>query len=61
MNCVVHRSDLTLWLWRRPEAAAPNRALAWELPYAMGVSSQKRKHKMAKVKYKEIILKSAKE
>ena len=35
-----------LWLWCRPEAIAPIRPLAWELPYAAGValkSKQKQK------------------
>ena len=34
-----HGSDLALlWLWRRLAAVAPIQPLAWELPYAMGVS-----------------------
>ena len=37
-----------LWLWCRPAVAAPIRPLAWELPYATGVSlkqSKKTKNK----------------
>ena len=32
-----------LWLWRRLEATAPIRPLAWEPPYAMGVALEKAK------------------
>ena len=42
MSCGVGRrqsSDPVL-LWRRPVATAPIRALAWELPYAMGVAQE---------------------
>ena len=38
---VGHRrgSDLALlWLWRRPAAVAAIRPLAWEPPYAVGVT-----------------------
>ena len=32
-------SDLALlWLWCRPAATAPTRALAWEPPYAVGAA-----------------------
>ena len=34
-----------LWLWRRPDAAAPIRPLAWELPDAMGAAKKKKKKK----------------
>ena len=34
-----------LWLWRRPEATAPIRPLAWEPPYAAGVALEKTKKK----------------
>ena len=44
MNCGVgsrRGSDpVLLWLWRRLEAAAPIRPLAWEPPYAMGVAQE---------------------
>ena len=34
--------DLTLlWLWCRPAATVPNRSLAWEPPYAVGVALKK--------------------
>ena len=29
-----------LWLWHRPEATAPIRPLAWELPYAAGAAQE---------------------
>ena len=52
MNCGVGRrrgSDLTLlWLWRRLEATAPIRPLAWELPYAAGVAIKGQKTKKKK-------------
>ena len=34
-----------LWLWRRLEATAPIRPLAWETPYAAGVDLEKTKKK----------------
>ena len=37
-----------LWLWRRPVATAPIRALAWELPYAMGAALGKAKRQKEK-------------
>ena len=47
MSCGVGRrqgSDpALLWLWRRPVATAPIRALAWELPYAVGAALKKKK------------------
>ena len=42
-----------LWLWCRPATVAPNRPLAWEPPYAMGVAL-KTKIKTKKKKEKEI-------
>ena len=30
-----------LWLWHRPVATAPIRALAWEPPYAMNAALEK--------------------
>ena len=39
-------SDLALlWLWCRPEVAAPIKPLAWEPPYAMGATLEKDKRK----------------
>ena len=39
-------SDATLlWLWGRPEAAAPIRPLAWEPPYTTGAALEKIKKK----------------
>ena len=38
---------MLLWLWCRPAAAAPMQPLAWELPYAVGVTL-KRKNKNKK-------------
>ena len=46
LPCGVGRSldsDLVLlWLWHRPMAAAPIRPLAWEPPYAVGVTPPKK-------------------
>ena len=48
-SCDVRRrcnSDPTLlWLWHRPAAMAPIWPLAWELPYASGVTLKKAKKK----------------
>ena len=32
------KDPVLLWLWCRPEAAAPIQLLAWEHPYATGVA-----------------------
>ena len=41
-----HGSDpALLWLWCRPAASAVIHLLAWELPYAEGVSLKRRKKK----------------
>ena len=49
MSCEVgwrHASDLVLlWLWRRPPAIAPIWPLAWEPPYANGVTLKILKNK----------------
>ena len=49
MSCGVgHRRGLDpalLWLWRRLEATAPIRPLAWEPPYAVGVALKRKKKK----------------
>ena len=40
---IVHRPNsdpALLWLWHRPEAAAPVGPLAWELPYATGAADK---------------------
>ena len=44
MSCGVgprHGLDSEV-LWCRPEAAAPIRPLAWELPYAVGTALKKK-------------------
>ena len=42
--------DLTLlWLWHRPEATASIWPLAWELPYATGVTLKRKKKKKEEV------------
>ena len=47
VSCGVGRrlgSDLALlWLWRRPEATAPVRPLAWEPPHAAGAALKTQK------------------
>lgn len=43
---VGHRGGLdlvSLWLWRRPVAAALIRLLVWELPYASALKRKKKK------------------
>ena len=37
-----------LWLWCRPAATAPIRALVWEPPYAVGVALEKAKRQKIK-------------
>ena len=37
-----------LWLWRRLAATAPSRPLAWEPPYATGVTHVKAKRQKKK-------------
>ena len=44
---------LWLWLWPRPTAAAPIRALAWELPYATDAALRRQKQKQKPKKPKE--------
>ena len=42
--------DLVLLrLWSRPAAAAPNRPLAWESPYAVGVALKIKNKKVSKL------------
>ena len=49
-----HGSHLALlWLWCRLAATAPNRPLAWEPPYAMGVALKRQKTKKLKIKIHE--------
>ena len=38
MGCSRGSTPALLWLWRRPEATALIRPLAWEPPYAAGVA-----------------------
>ena len=42
-----------LWLWCRPEAAAPIQPLAWELPYTMGVALRRKQKTKQNKKLKE--------
>ena len=35
-----------LWLWYRPAAAVPAGPLAWELPYAAGVTLKSKKQRV---------------
>ena len=55
LSCGVDRrrslDPKLLWLWRKPEAIAPIRPLAWEPPCAMGMAlkGQKTKKKKKKV------------
>ena len=48
LQAVVQVADATwtqlwLWLWCRPEAAAPIGPLDWELPYAAGTTIKRKK------------------
>ena len=40
---VADAAWILVWLWHRPAAAAPIWPLAWELPYASGVSLKSKK------------------
>ena len=48
MGCRRSSHPVLLWLWCRPLAIAPILPLAWETPYAVGVSGP-RKGKKKKV------------
>jgi len=52
MSCGAgHRQSLglvLLWLWHRPAAIAPIRALAWEPSYAISEALKKKKKKKKK-------------
>ena len=64
MSCgVVHRggSDAALlWLWFRLTAEAPIQPLAWELPYARGVTLKSKKKSPKIVPQKKLTLKQSK-
>ena len=46
---------MLLWLRHRPEAAAPIRPLAWELPYATGVAlGEKKKFQKSQIRLLEM-------
>ena len=55
MSCGVGHSrgsdPVLLWLWDRPAATAPMRALAWEPPYAAGVALKSKKNKKKVLPY----------
>ena len=59
MSCGVGRrcgSDpVLLWLWCSLAATAPIRPLAWEPPYSMGVTLDKKKKKDLSLKSSEYI------
>ena len=40
VGCRRGSDPALLWLWRRPEATAPIRPLAWEPPYAEGAAQE---------------------
>ena len=50
VGCRSGSDPALLWLWRRPVATAPIRALAWELPYATGMARKKEKQKQKQKK-----------
>ena len=45
VGCRCDLNLLWLWMWRRPAAAAPVQPLAWEIPYAAGVTIKGKKKK----------------
>ena len=49
----THLDPALLWLWHRPEAAAPIRPLAWELKHGTGMALKKKKRKKKKKKTKK--------
>ena len=51
-RCSRDLALLWLWLWHRLAAAAPNRPLAWKLPYAAGAVLKKKKNRERKEKEK---------
>ena len=59
MSCGMGRKQGTdpmlLGLWCRPAAAAPIQPLAWELPYAIGVTLKSKKAKKEKKKKKSLL------
>ena len=50
MSCVVGSDPALLWLWHRPAAIPPILPLAWEPPYAMGMTLKSQKKKKKKIK-----------
>ena len=64
MSCGMGRKQGTdpmlLGLWCRPAAAAPIQPLAWELPYAIGVTLKSKKAKKEKKKKKVSFISKAK-
>ena len=60
MSCAVGCRcswDLALlWLWYRPESAAPIRPLAWELPHALGVALKKKKKTKEEIMHENQVL-----
>ena len=51
-RCGCDHAWLWLWLWCRPAATAPIQPLAWEPPYAVGVTLKKTKGKKKAKKQK---------
>ena len=45
VGCKCSLDPTLLWLWCRPAAAAPIRPLAWEPPYASGITLKSKKKK----------------
>ena len=59
MSCGVggrcNSDPVLLWLWHRPAAVTLIQPLAWELPYASGVTLKKKKKK---IDYKAAVIKT---
>ena len=56
VGCRLGLDPVLLWMWRRPEATAPIRPLAWEPPYATGVAPEKAKRQKKKKKRKKKLI-----
>ena len=50
VGCRRGSDPALLWLWCRPEAAAPIQPLAWEPPHAMDMALKRQKKEKGKKK-----------
>ena len=54
VGCRCGSDPKLLWLWRRPAATAPIRALTWEPPHAAGAALEMEKEKKKKKEKKNL-------